>query len=245
MNLPSFLLILCCVKVQHMSISDNLDRVRESLEKAVVKAGRSSGDVELMAVSKTKPLEMILEAYQAGQRVFGENRVMEAEEKFRQVPRDVRVELIGHLQSNKVKTAASAFHRIQTVDSLKLAEKLNRRCEESGKTLEILLQLKTSDEITKTGFETLDLLKEALDAILDMPHLSVRGLMTIAPFSRDEKVVRSAFASCREGRDKLESLYPELKLPVLSMGMSDDFAWAVLEGSTQVRIGSAIFGSRY
>ena len=233
------------VKVGFMSISENLERVKESLERAVQKAGRSSGEVELMAVSKTKPVEMILEAYQAGQRVFGENRVIEAEEKFQKIPSDARVELIGHLQSNKIKTAASVFHRVQTIDSLKLVEKLHKRCEEIDRPLEVLLQLKTSQEVTKTGFENLDALRETLDTILDRPYLKVCGLMTIAPFTDDETTVRRAFAVCREARDRLESHYGNLKLPVLSMGMSDDFEWAVLEGSTQVRVGSAIFGARY
>ncbi len=227
-----------------MSISENLERVKESLERAVQKAGRSSGEVELMAVSKTKPLEMIREAYQAGQRVFGENRVLEAEEKFRELPSDARVELIGHLQSNKVKTAVGVFHRIQTVDSLKLAGKLQSRCEDTGQALEVLLQLKTSEEETKTGFESLDSLRKGLELFLDSSSVKVCGLMTIAPFTNDEKTVRKAFAVCREARDLLEREYGGLSLPVLSMGMSDDFEWAVREGSTQVRIGSAIFGVR-
>ena len=187
---------------------------------------------------------MIREAYQAGQRVFGENRVLEAEEKFRDLPSDARVELIGHLQSNKVKNAVNVFHRIQTLDSLKLARKLHSRCKDTSRSLEILLQLKTSEEVTKTGFESLDSLREALEFLQESPFIKVCGLMTIAPFTDDEKTVRSAFASCREARDRLEGEYRGLSLPVLSMGMSDDFGWAVLEGSTQVRIGSAIFGVR-
>ena len=228
-----------------MSIKENLDRVRESLDRAVEKAGRKAGEVELMAVSKTKPLELIRQAYDAGQRVFGENRVLEAEEKFASLPRDVRVELIGHLQTNKVKTAVSVFTCIQTVDSARLAEKLNNRGTAEEKMMDILLQLKTSEEYSKTGFENFDLMKKAVDTILGFSGLKIRGLMTIAPFSRDEKIVRQAFSECRDTRDRLISLYPELELPILSMGMSGDYEWAVLEGSTQVRVGSAIFGDRY
>lgn len=227
-----------------MSIKDNLFRVRESLDNAVIKAGRKSGDVELMAVSKTKPLEMVLEAYQAGQRVFGENRVPEAHEKAAMLPDDVRLEMIGHLQSNKVGSAVETFSCIQTVDSVKLAEKLESRCVSSNRKMDVLLQLKTSDEISKTGMTSYEMLLETVQLLSGMTCLSIRGLMTIAPFTDDEAVVRKAFADCREARDKLVSQFPSLDFSLLSMGMTSDFEWAVQEGSTQVRIGSAIFGVR-
>jgi len=218
--------------------------VRESLNNAAIKAGRSAEDVELMAVSKTKPLAMLMEAYEAGQRVFGENRVPEAHDKAVQLPSDVRLEMIGHLQSNKLNTAVETFSCIQTLDSVKLAEKLESRCLSTNRKMDVLLQLKTSDEISKTGLTSFEMLLETVQVLSAMSCLSIRGLMTIAPFSDDEVVVRKAFAHCREARDKLAAQFPEQDFSRLSMGMTSDFEWAVQEGSTQVRIGSAIFGVR-
>ena len=227
-----------------MSIKDNLARVRESLNDAAVKAGRKADEIALMAVSKTKPLELIKEAYEAGQRLFGENRVLEAKEKFALLPDDIRLEMIGHLQTNKIKPAVEAFHCIQTVDSVRLAEKLEARCSLRDVSIDVLLQLKTSEEMSKTGVVSFDLLQEAAETILGMSRLRITGLMTIAPFTDNEMIVRKAFSDCREARERLCLRFPELEMPVLSMGMSSDFEWAIQEGSTQVRIGSAIFGVR-
>jgi len=227
-----------------MSIKENLERVRASLNEAAVRAGREPSDIRLMAVSKTKPVELIREAYEAGQRLFGENRVQEASDKFAQLPEEARVELIGHLQTNKIRTAAETFSCIQTVDSLRMAEKLASRCSAAGRTMDVLLQLKTSDEETKTGFFSPGVLEEAAGRIRELDSLRLRGLMTIAPFTDDEKTVREAFAACRTTRDSLVSLYPDQDFSVLSMGMSSDYEWALLDGATLVRIGSAIFGVR-
>ena len=227
-----------------MSIKDNLARVRESLNEAALKAGRKTDDVALMAVSKTKPLELIKEAYEAGQRLFGENRVLEAKEKFALMPDDIRLEMIGHLQTNKLNPAVDAFDCIQTLDSVRLAEKLEARCNIRDKCIDVLLQLKTSDEMSKTGLDSFDLLQETAEAVLGMSRLRITGLMTIAPFTDHELTVRKAFSDCREAKERLCQRFPELEMSVLSMGMSSDFEWAIQEGSTQVRIGSAIFGVR-
>ncbi len=227
-----------------MSIKDNLARVRDSLNEAAVKSGRKADDIALMAVSKTKPLELIEEAYEAGQRLFGENRVLEAKEKFAFLPDDVRLEMIGHLQTNKLNPAVDVFDCIQTVDSIRLAEKLEARCCLRDRSIDILLQLKTSDEMSKTGLDSFDLLQNAAEAILGMSRLRITGLMTIAPFTDNELIVRKAFSDCREAKERLCLRFPELEMPVLSMGMSSDYEWAIQEGSTQVRIGSAIFGVR-
>ena len=228
-----------------MSICDNLEMVRESISRAADKAGRNPSDIELMAVSKTKPLEMIREVYDAGQRLFGENRVAEAAEKFAQLPPDAEVHLIGHLQKNKARQAVTTFSCLQSLDSEALAERLIRYCHENESSLRVLLQLKTADEGGKTGLETEDSLVELAGKLREQDALKVNGLMTIAPFTDDEKTVRDAFARCRRLQERLISLYPDQDYSILSMGMSSDYEWAVMEGSTLLRVGSAIFGSRF
>lgn len=228
-----------------MSIIENLERVRESVDRAAEKAGRSPSDIALMAVSKTKPARMIREAYEAGQRLFGENRVAEAAEKFAELPSDAEVHLIGHLQKNKAKQAVRTFHCLQSLDSEALAGRLIRYCKENDTTLRVLLQLKTADEGGKTGLETEDALVELAGRLREQDALVVNGLMTIAPFTDEEAVVRGAFARCRRLRERLVSLYPDQDYSTLSMGMSSDYEWAIMEGSTLLRVGSAIFGGRF
>ena len=228
-----------------MSIRDNLDAVKESIDRAASMAGRNPSDIKLMAVSKTKPVELIQEAYDAGQRLFGENRVAEASEKFALMPKDAEVHLIGHLQKNKARQAVSTFDCLQSLDSESLAEKLIRFCRENDSSLRVLLQLKTADEGGKTGLESEEALVELAGKLRESDELKVNGLMTIAPFTDDEKTVRDAFARCRRLKERLSSLYPDQDYSVLSMGMSSDYEWAVREGSTLLRVGSAIFGSRF
>jgi pyridoxal phosphate enzyme (YggS family) len=228
-----------------MSINHNLEIVRESVDRAADRAGRNPSDIALMAVSKTKPVEMIREAYEAGQRLFGENRVAEAAEKFAELPSDAEVHLIGHLQKNKAKQAVGTFDCLQSLDSEALADRLIRYCKESDATLRVLLQLKTADEGGKTGLETEDALVELAGKLREQDGLEVNGLMTIAPFTDDERTVREAFARCRRLQERLVTLYPDQDYSTLSMGMSSDYEWAVMEGSTLLRVGSAIFGSRF
>lgn len=227
------------------SIKENLDEIRKSIEKAADRAGRASSEVVLMAVSKTKPLELIQEAYDAGQRLFGENRVSEAAEKFAQLPDDTDLHLIGHLQSNKIKTAVPAFDCVESVDSFELARKLAANCEKNSKVMRVLLQLKTAEEGGKTGFSSESEIIEAAGWIREQKSLKVEGLMTIAPFIDDEREVRTAFARCRNLQEKLMSLYRDQDYSCLSMGMSSDFEWAIQEGSTLIRVGTAIFGGRF
>ncbi|MDC7235266.1 MAG: YggS family pyridoxal phosphate-dependent enzyme [Spirochaetales bacterium] len=227
------------------SIKDNLDRVRDSIEKAASAAGRPAEDVVLMAVSKTKPVELIREAYEAGQRLFGENRVAEAAEKFALLPDDTDLHLIGHLQSNKIKTAVPAFDCVESVDSPELARKLAAQCEKKDKVMRILLQLKTAEEGGKTGFSSESEIMETAGWIREQKSLKVEGLMTIAPFTDDESAVRNAFARCRNLQEKLMSLYRDQDYSCLSMGMSSDYEWAIQEGATLIRVGTAIFGGRF
>lgn len=231
--------------MSNTSIKNNLEEVRNSIEKAAAAAGRPSSDVALMAVSKTKPLELIQEAYDAGQRLFGENRVSEAAEKFAQLPDDTDLHLIGHLQSNKIKTAVPAFDCIESLDSFELSKKLAAHCERNKKVMRVLLQLKTAEEGGKTGFSSEKEIIEAAGWIREQKFLKVEGLMTIAPFTSDETEVRCAFARCRNLQEKLMSLYRDQDYSCLSMGMSSDYEWAIQEGATLIRVGTAIFGGRF
>ncbi len=221
-----------------MSIQRNLEEFYTSLEEACQRYGRSSDEIRVMAVSKTRSVEEIVEARECGLSLFGENRVEEAAEKFAELPEtSYPLVLIGHLQSGKVKLLDKRFSALHSLDSLKLARKLSAQRERSGAPLEVLLQVNTSGEESKSGFRDQALFLDAAAEIADLPYLNLRGVMTMAPFVSDEKVVRSCFERCREWGEKMQSS------PVLSMGMSSDFAWAVAEGSTMLRIGSTIFGA--
>ncbi|MGE4583212.1 MAG: YggS family pyridoxal phosphate-dependent enzyme [Sphaerochaeta sp.] len=216
--------------------------VLDSLAEAVEKAGRKPEEVQLMAVSKTHAYEQILSLHSFGQSLFGENRIQEVQQKFPiQRPKDLNIHLIGHLQSNKVRKAVQLFDAIDSVDSLDLAVKLDKALD---RTLPILLELKTAPEETKSGFAQQDDLFRALDQIADLSHLSVQGLMTIGPLEGTETETRTAFAHLREVAEEAKLRFPSLCFSTLSMGMSNDFGWAIEEGSTMIRVGSAIFGKR-
>jgi hypothetical protein len=233
------------------ALAENLERVEEAIGRACRAAGRGRGEVELMAVSKTYPAETIAEAAGLGLRLFGENRVQEfgnkalhAAELWTSAWREeIRVHLIGHLQSNKAARAVELFDGIDSVDSLKLSEKLNEAAGKLGKRLPVLLEVKLSPEETKAGLDP-ESAAELLERLPDLEHLEMQGLMTIAPWGVEEGVTRACFRSLREWRDRWAAAYPRLKLDVLSMGMSGDFAVAIEEGATRVRIGTALFGKR-
>jgi hypothetical protein len=218
-----------------VTITANITAVRRRIAAACERAGRSPGQVTLIAVSKGFAVDAIAEAVGAGQRDFGENRVQEAIEKIDALAaRGItpRWHLIGHLQSNKAKTAADRFAIIHSVDSLRLAEELSRRAERAG----ILLEVNAAQEASKFGFAPTEV-APALSSIATLPHLDVLGLMTVAPLSDDPEVVRPVFRTLRELRDALG-------LRELSMGMTNDFETAIEEGATMVRVGRAIFGER-
>ena len=231
-----------------MSVADNIARVREQMAAAARRAGRSPDSVTLMAVSKTFPAECIQEAYAAGARVFGENRVQEFVGKFSAV-RDLpgaRYHLIGHLQSNKAAKAAELFHAIDSVDSLKLAERLNTAAAALGENLAILLEVNVGGEVAKSGMSPdSPEIVAILEAAPRLINLEIRGLMTVPPFTEDPESARPYFRQLRELRDRLALRnFPAITLAELSMGMSHDFAVAIEEGSTCVRLGTAIFGAR-
>ena len=236
-----------------MSIADNLARVQEQMDAACRRAGRLPGSIALMGVSKTHPAASMVEAYAAGLRLFGENRVQEFAEKqstlaaagFFSGSAPASFHLIGPLQSNKATRAAQLFDAVDTVDSVRLAEKLNQAAAAANKTLPILLEIKLSEEVTKHG-----LLPESAELALllerapEWTHLQVRGLMTVPPYSENLEATRPYFRRLSALRDRLAQKNSGLALTELSMGMSHDFSVAIEEGSTCVRIGTAIFGAR-
>lgn len=225
-----------------MSVAENLQRVREQIENSCAKAGVPAGSVTLVAVSKTVGVEAIREAYDAGQRDFGENRVQEYVEKAAQLPADIRWNLIGHLQTNKVKFIIGPdIFLLQSVDRLELAKDLEKYCARRDTRLRILVQVNLSREETKSGVLK-ENLAEFIGEVAALAHLDLRGLMTIGPHTDNEKAIRSVFAEAKVLFDRLASQIPGFEY--LSMGMSDDFGLAILEGSNMVRVGTSIFGMR-
>ena len=226
-----------------MSIADNLSRVRAEMASACARVGSDPAGVRLMAVSKVQPVVSIREAHEAGQRLFGENRVQEVQAKQAQLAglEDLELHLIGPLQNNKTGKAAELFHAVDTLDSLKTARRLHDAASALGKSLSVLVEVKLSPEETKHGLPPEEL-GELLEGMRPLSALTVTGLMTVPPWSENPESARPMFRTLRELRDKHAGRYPSLV--ELSMGMSNDFAVAIEEGSTTVRVGTALFGKR-
>ena len=224
------------------SITENLERVREQIAQAAAKAGRNADDVELVAISKTHDATKVREAIEAGQTLFGESRVQEARVKIPELPSNLRWHFVGHLQKNKIRHALPLFELIHSVDSLALARDINRIAEEDGLHPRILLEVNVAGEGSKFGF-TPEKLREDLENLLALPRLSILGLMTIPPIAEEAEASRKYFVQLRELRDRLQTEF-HVDLAQLSMGMTQDFAIAVEEGATLVRVGTAIFGER-
>lgn len=226
-----------------MSIADNLANLHERIAETCRRVNLTESDVALMAVSKVHPVEVILEAYAAGQRLFGENRVQEFQEKSGHVTGLTGAEfhLIGPLQSNKTNRAAELFDSVDTVDSLKIAQRLNSAAAALGKKMPVLIEVKLSPEESKHGLapEELHALLTALEALESVEAV---GLMTVPPWSEDAETARPYFRELRRLRDEAQKAYPAVTQ--LSMGMSNDFVVAIEEGSTCVRVGTALFGKR-
>jgi PLP dependent protein len=231
-----------------MSIAENIAKIRERIASAAARVKRNPHSITLMAVTKTVEPERIREAYDAGLRVFGENRVQEFEGKMEALRdlNDAEWRLIGHLQSNKAKKAVESFHWVDSVDSLRLAEKLNEAAKQLSRTLPVLIEIKVSEEESKAGIE-MDSpeLEDLLLGAANLEHLKIRGLMTVPPYTEDPEGARLYFRALRDLRDKISMRkLPNISMDVLSIGMSHDFEVAIEEGSTCVRVGSAIFGAR-
>jgi PLP dependent protein len=221
--------------------STRLERIQEAVAQAARKAGRAPAEIELIAVTKTRTVEEIQTALRAGITHLGENKVQEARGKIEELGRGVW-HLIGHLQSNKAKDAVRLFDCIDSVDRLDLAQEIDHRAEAAGKTQNVLLQVNIARESTKFGCVP-DIARDLAEKINALPRLALRGLMAIAPYSPDAEKSRVHFAGLRKLRDQIEA-ETGLSLPVLSMGMSGDFAVAIEEGATEVRVGTALFGER-
>lgn len=222
---------------------NNVSAIFKKMSYAAMRAGRNPEDVKLIAVTKTVGIEAIKEAVEIGLRMFGENRVQEAQKKImsdelRVISERIEWHLIGHLQKNKAKYAVNLFDLIHTVDSVELAEELNKQAEKAGKIQRVLVQMKLSEEETKQGVSENEMMP-LLTAIRNMSNLKLEGLMTMPPFFEDKEKARRYFKRLRELRDEAEKR--GFSLPELSMGMSNDFEVAIEEGATMVRIGTAIF----
>jgi len=224
------------------SIAENLERVREQIAQAAAQSGRSVGDVELVAISKTHEATKVREAIQAGQRLFGESKVQEARVKIPELPSNTRWHFVGHLQKNKIRHALPLFELIHSLDSVALAQDMNRIAEEDGLHPRVLLEVNVAGEGSKFGFQP-DKLQTELESLLALPRLSILGLMCIPPIAEEAESSRKYFASLRELRDRLQREF-HVDLAQLSMGMTQDYTVAVEEGATLVRVGTAIFGER-
>jgi PLP dependent protein len=224
------------------SIAENLDRVRNQIATAAAKSGRSAEEIELVAISKMHPSESVREAIEAGQNLFGESRVQEARAKIAELPSNIRWHFVGHLQKNKVRPAVPLFEMIHSVDSLPLAQDINRIAEEEGLYPRVLLEVNVAGEGSKFGFAP-GQLREQMERLLALPRLSLEGLMCIPPLAVESEDSRKFFVEVRELRGSLEEEF-SLKLPQLSMGMTQDFSIGIEEGATLVRVGTAIFGER-
>jgi pyridoxal phosphate enzyme (YggS family) len=225
-------------------IKENIDKLNETVHNAALKSGRDFDEIRVMAVSKTKPLDDIKAAYKAGQRLFGENRIQEAAEKFKNLPDDIKLHMIGHLQTNKAKIAAEYCVCVQSIDKLSTAAELNKRCNAIGKQVDFLIEINTSGEKSRSGYTDIGRVFADLEQYLKLSSLNLRGLMTIAPFTEDESAVRKAFKELHSYYTKLKSELPDENIDTVSMGMSSDYKIAIEEGSNLIRVGTAIFGSR-
>ncbi len=225
-------------------VVENLRTVEEKVRKACERAGRDPKEVTLIAVSKTKPIEMVQEAYDAGKRDFGENKAQEMKQKYEVMPKDIRWHFIGHLQTNKIKYLLGRTCLIHSVDSLHLAQAIEAECVKRDQEVDILIEVNVAQEATKFGLkleETLALVREAAK----LPHLHVQGLMTIAPYVEDPEQNRPIFASLRKlSVDIAAKNIDNIHMNVLSMGMTGDYEVAIEEGATMVRVGTGIFGQR-
>ena len=224
------------------AIAANLEEIRRRMAEAARRSGRDPASIRLVAVSKTYPAEAVAAAATTGQRVFGESRVQESRDKIPACPSGLEWHFIGHLQKNKVRQALPLFPFFHSIDSTALAEAIDRIAGEAGAEAQGLLEVNVSGEETKHGF-TPEELRAQFPALSKLPHLRIRGLMTMAPYNENPEEARPVFRALRELRDELQSTYQH-PLPELSMGMSGDFEPAIEEGATLVRVGSSIFGAR-
>ena len=225
-------------------LADNLATVQKNIEQACLKAGRDPKEVTLVAVSKTKPVEMLQEAYDAGARVFGENKVQEIMDKYDRLPSDIQWHMIGHLQRNKVKYIIDKVAMIHSVDSVRLAQTIEQEAAKKDLCMPVLIEVNVAEEDSKFGLKTSEVLP-FIEEIASYPHLKVMGLMTIAPFVEDPEENRPIFARLRKlSVDIAKKNVDNMTMSILSMVMTNDYQVAIEEGATMVRVGTGIFGAR-
>ncbi len=227
-----------------INIKDNLDKVINTIEECCKSSGRNTDDVTLIAVTKTKPFEMLMEAYDYGIRDFGENKVQDLVEKYEKAPKDSRFHMIGHLQKNKVKYLINKAYLIHGVDSLELAKVIEKESAKQNTVTDILIEVNVAQEETKFGInvsEAHDLVK----SISELPHVHVKGLMTIAPYVANSDENRQYFVELRDLLIDIKAQnYDNVSMDILSMGMTNDYPVAICEGATYIRVGTGIFGER-
>ena len=224
------------------TIKNNLEIIKEKIKKAALKANRNPEEIKLVAVTKTATIEQIKEAISAGVKIIGENKVQEAKEKYQILSADIEWHLVGHLQTNKVKYAIEIFDLIHSVDSIKLAEEIDRRSQQFGMITNVLVEVNVSGEETKYGIKPEEV-EYFLKEISEFSRIKVRGLMTIAPITEDKEEVRPYFRKLRElSKEIKRKNIKNVKMDYLSMGMTEDFEVAIEEGANMVRIGRGIFG---
>lgn len=225
-------------------VAENLIQVQKNIEEACKKVNRDPDEVTLIAVSKTKPVEMLKEAYEAGARVFGENKVQEIVDKYDQMPSDVKWHMIGHLQRNKVKYIVDKVAMIHSVDSLRLAETIEKEAEKKNVVVPILIEVNVAEEESKFGLKPEEVLP-FIEQIADFSHIQIKGLMTIAPYVENAEENREIFRELKKlSVDIAAKNINNVTMSVLSMGMTGDYMVAVQEGATMVRVGTGIFGAR-
>jgi pyridoxal phosphate enzyme (YggS family) len=230
------------VESQVMGIGERLEHVRDQVGQAAGKAGRGADEIELVAITKTHPVEKVREALEAGQTVFGESRLQEARVKIPELPSNLCWHFVGHLQKNKIRHALPLFDLFHSVDSLGLAQEINRIAAAEGMHPRVLLEVNVAGEGSKFGLKPQSVCAE-MESLLALPRLSIEGLMCIPPLADEAEASRKYFVQLRQLRDALEKAF-NVKLPHLSMGMTNDFPIAVEEGATLVRVGTGIFGER-
>jgi len=225
-----------------VSIAEKLERVREQITQAAAKAGRPVNEIELVAITKKHPAEKVREAVEAGHALFGESRIQEARTKIPELPSNLRWHFVGHLQKNKIRHALPLFELFHGVDSLALAQEVDRIAADEGEHPRVLLEVNVAGEGSKFGFKT-ETLRAEIGSLLALPRLSIEGLMCIPPLTEEAEASRKFFVQLRDLRNSLEKEF-DVKFPHLSMAMTQDFWIAVEEGATLVRVGTAIFGER-
>ena len=225
-------------------ITENLEQVRRNIVEACKAVNRDPSEVTLISVSKTKPVSMLQEAYDAGSRDFGENKVQEIMDKYPQLPSDIRWHMIGHLQRNKVKYIVDKVALIHSVDSLRLAEAIENEAAKHNVTVPILIEVNVAQEESKFGLKTEEVLS-LVESVAVLPHINIKGLMTIAPYVEDPEENREIFRELKKlSVDIAAKNINNVNMSVLSMGMTGDYQVAVQEGATMVRVGTGIFGER-